>query len=146
MRAARRSVAASWEHFAHEADIGLRATGPDKATVFAMMARAMTAAITDPERIEARDAIAIECAAPSDEVLLVDWLNALVFEMATRKMLFGEFEVGIENGQLHGVARGENVDIERHAPAVEVKGATFTSLELKQNAQGAWSAQCVIDV
>ncbi len=139
-------MATSWEHFSHEADIGLRATGPDKATVFAMMAHAMTAAITDPDLIEAREAVAIECVAPSDDILLVDWLNALIFEMATRKMLFCEFEVGIETGRLHGVARGEAVDVERHAPAVEVKGATFTSLELKQNAEGGWSAQCVIDV
>ena len=30
-----------------------------------------------------------------DEVLLVDWLNALTYEMATRRMLFARFAVTI---------------------------------------------------
>ena len=34
----------------------------------------------------------------------------------------------------------------RHAPAVEVKGATFTELKVHRNEDGAWIAQCVVDV
>jgi len=38
------------------------------------------------------------------------------------------------------------VDIARHRPAVEVKGATYTALRVAQEADGAWVAQCVVDV
>jgi tRNA nucleotidyltransferase (CCA-adding enzyme) len=78
--------------------------------------------------------------------LLVDWLNALVFEMATRRMLFSRFEVEIGAGRLRALAWGEAVDVERHKPAVEVKGATYTSLRVAQEADGTWVAQCVVDV
>ena len=61
-------------------------------------------------------------------------------------MLFSRFEVGIDGQQLHGKAWGEKVDVARHQPAVEVKGATYTSLRVSQNASGLWMAQCVVDV
>jgi SHS2 domain-containing protein len=78
-------------------------------------------------------------------VLLLDWLNALVFEMATRRMLFSEFEVSIDNGRLSGRAAGEPVDRGRHLPAIEVKGATCTELHVSCE-DGLWCAQCVVDV
>jgi SHS2 domain-containing protein len=31
-------------------------------------------------------------------------------------------------------------------PAVEVKGATLTELKVSRNADGLWTAQCVVDV
>ena len=88
----------------------------------------MTAVITDPASIRLVDTVTIESDARSLDLLLYRWLNALVFEMATRGLLFGDFEVTIEGLRLTGIARGEKVDRARHAPAVEVKGATLTEL------------------
>lgn len=88
----------------------------------------------------------IECAAPDHELLLVDWLNALIYEMATRHLLFARFEVDIEGGRLTAFARGEPVDAARHQPAAEVKGATFCELAVRKLADGRWLAQCVVDV
>lgn len=136
-----------WEHFAHDADIGVRGVGPSKEAAFAEAARALTAATADPNAVERRESVTIACQAPDDEVLLVDWLNAVIYEMATRGMLFGAFDVEITGGTLRATARGEPVDVARHDPAVEVKGATFTELRVAQDAEsGAWTAQCVIDV
>jgi tRNA nucleotidyltransferase (CCA-adding enzyme) len=61
-------------------------------------------------------------------------------------MLFSRFVVEIDAGRLLGRAWGEIVDVERHRPAVEVKGATYTSLRVAQQADGTWIAQCVVDV
>ena len=80
------------------------------------------------------------------ELLFADWLNALVFEMATRQMLFGRFEVRIEGTRLQATAWGEPVDRDRHRPAVEVKGATYTALRVAREPDGAWVAQAVVDV
>jgi tRNA nucleotidyltransferase (CCA-adding enzyme) len=77
---------------------------------------------------------------------LVEWLNALIFEMATRKMLFARFEVAIENHTLAATAWGEAIDLDRHELGVEVKGATCTSLQVCREESGQWSAQCVVDV
>jgi len=134
------------ETFAHEADIGVRGRGPDLASAFAQAALALTAAITDPAAVAAAVAVDIDCCAPDPELLLVDWLNRLIYEMATRKLLFGRFEVAIAGDRLHGRAWGEPIDPPRHQPAIEAKGATFTELRVAREADGRWVAQCVVDV
>ena len=135
-----------WEHFAHEADIGVRGIGPSKEQAFEQAAMAMTAVIADLKNIKLEQRINITCEAPDDEMLLVNWLNALIYEMATRRMLFGRFEVFITKNKLSALAWGERIDITRHAPAVEVKGATVTNLSVRQDKHGRWIAQCVVDV
>ena len=141
-----RDDVAAWEHFEHGADIGVRGIGATLAEAFEQAALALTAVLTDPAGVIPRTSVGIRCAAPDDEVLLVDWLNALVYEMATRRMLFGRFGVTIEGRALAGEARGEPVDVARHRPAVEVKGATYTALSVARRADGNWVAQCVVDV
>jgi tRNA nucleotidyltransferase (CCA-adding enzyme) len=134
------------EHYPHGADIGVRGIGRTKPEAFEQAARALTAIVTDPDGVADREAIEIECAAPSDGLLLVDWLNRLIYEMAVRHMLFGRFAVTIDEGRLRGRAWGESLDRARHAPVVEPKGATFTALAVERRPDGAWIAQCVVDV
>ncbi len=135
-----------WEHFSHEADIGVRGFGGSRDEAFEQAALALTAVTTDPASVASKERVPIECEAPDPETLLVDWLNALVYEMAVRKMLFGRFEVRGDGTRLSAAAWGEPVDVARHQPAVEVKGATFTQLRVAQGSGGEWSAQCVVDV
>jgi len=135
-----------WEHFPHEADMGVRGFGSTLDEAFEQTALAMTAVITDPETINPTEEVVLQCEAPDHELLLVDWLNALVYEMATRNYLFGRFEVKINGDRLSASAWGEPVDVARHAPAVEVKGATYTALRVAQERSGEWVAACVVDV
>lgn len=134
-----------WEHFEHEADMGVRGYGDTPAEAFQQAALAMSAIITDLSLIEARVKITIECEEADLELLFADWLNALVYEMSTRKMLFSRFEVTIEGNHLTAAAWGEKIDVRRHQPAVEIKGATYTELAVNQR-QKQWLAQCVVDV
>jgi SHS2 domain-containing protein len=135
-----------WQHFPHDADVGIRGFGDTREQAFEQAALAMTAAITDLEKISSTEGVEIACAAPDDEFLLVDWLNAIVYEMAARKMLFGRFEVAIEDHRLTGTAWGEPIDAKKHEPSVEVKGATQTHLRVHQRPNTTWVAECVIDV
>ena len=134
-----------WEHFEHGADIGVRGIGATKADAFEQAALALTAVITDPQRVAAVEAVDIHCAAPDDELLLADWLNALVYEMAVRRMLFGRFHVELNGTHLDAQATGEPTSVQRHQPAVEVKGATYTALRVAP-VEGGWLAQTVVDV
>jgi SHS2 domain-containing protein len=136
---------AHWEHFAHDADIGVAGMGPTKAEAFRQAAMALTAVVTDLALVRAQTDVAIECYAPTDDLLLLDWLNAVIYEMATRAMVFADFTVSIDGTRLQATARGERVDVERHEPAVEIKGATMTALAVTP-AAGGWRAQCVVDV
>jgi SHS2 domain-containing protein len=140
-----------WEHFEHQADIGVRGYGASATAAFEQAALALTAVIADLVRVRDAERVAVQCSAPDLELLFTDWLNALVYEMATRRMLFARFRVAIEPGpgsgfRLRGEAWGEPLDPPRHEPAVEVKGATLTALEVAQAPDGVWHAQCVVDV
>jgi SHS2 domain-containing protein len=135
-----------WEHFAHDADIGVRGIGATREAAFEGGALALMYAIGEVEAVEPRELVEIACEAPDDALLFVDWLNALIFEVATRGMLFGRFEVRIDGPRLRGKAWGEAIDPARHELAVEVKGATYTGLRVVERATGDWLAQCVVDV
>lgn len=135
-----------WEHFRHEADIGVRGWGETREAAFEQAALALTAVIADPASVEASQPLSIACNAPDAALLFCDWLNALVFEMATRHMLFSRFEVRIAGDTLEATAWGEPVDPEKHRPAVEIKGATYAELDVSRQADGSWRAQCVVDV
>lgn len=134
-----------WENFAHGADVGVRGSGRTRAEAFGNAALALTAVLVDPGAVEARDCVPIRCSAPDDEMLLVDWLNAVVYAMATRHMLFGRFDVRLDDHTLAASAWGEAIDRARHRPAVEVKGATYTGLSVRERDDG-WVAECVVDV
>ncbi len=135
-----------WEHFSHDADMGVRGLGHTREEAFEQAARALTAVIANVDRVEPRIPVSITCEAPNDDFLLTEWLNALVYEMATRRMLFSRFAVCVDGLRLSAEAWGEAVDIGRHQPAVEVKGATLTGLRVARQADGTWVAECVVDV
>ncbi len=143
-------VAPAWSHFAHGADIGVRGIGASVAAAFEQAALALTAIAIEPETIIPRRSVIIDCRAPDLEILLVDWLNALIAKTATERLLFTTFKVRIDAAtggwRLSARASGEPIDMSRHDLAVEAKGATMTSLKVCQRADGCWLAQCVVDV
>ncbi|WP_392537794.1 archease [Legionella sp. 227] len=134
-----------WEHFSHESDIGVRGYGSTVSEAFAMGALALTNVITRSQLVHPHKKIHITCEAPNQEILFVDWLNAIIYNMAIHNMLFREFDVAIKGLKLNAIIAGEHVDISRHQPAVEVKGATFTELKVYPS-NNNWVAQCVVDV
>ncbi|HSV27737.1 MAG TPA: archease [Sedimentisphaerales bacterium] len=135
-----------WELFSHQADIGIRGVGESAARAFEQAGIALTAVIADPSVVAPSRVVPVSCANKEYELLFVDWLNALIYEMSTRQMLFSRFEVEIEDGILRANVWGERVDVEKHHPAVEVKAATYLDLAVKEDPRHWWVAQCVVDV
>jgi tRNA nucleotidyltransferase (CCA-adding enzyme) len=139
------AAAGSFRHFAHGADLGVTGEGQTVEEAFAQAALALTRAVTDAE-VAPATRVTVACEAPDVELLFVEWLNAVIYEMAVRQMLFGRFAVAIEGTRLKGDLWGEAVDPARHAPACEPKGATYTALRVAQESDGLWRASCVVDV
>ena len=135
-----------WEHFHHEADIGVRGLGSSREAAFEEAAVALTAVITDPATVICRQSVQIDCEAPALDLLFVDWLNAIVYEIATHHMLFCRYRVALDGTRLRASACGETIDVARHQPAAEIKGATYTELAVCEDRPGEWRAQCVVDV
>lgn len=135
----------SWEHFPHDADVGVRGWGATPERAFEAAATALMHIVTNAE-VRPTMRIEVSCQAADLELLLVEWLNALIYEMAVRGVIFGRFAVAISGTALEGEAWGEAVDRDRHQPACEPKGATYTALRVAREADGRWSAACVVDV
>ena len=91
----------AWTHFPHEGGVGICGFGGGAAEAFENAARAMTAVVVPLEALESRESVAVAVEAPDLEVLLVDWLNAVIYEMATRRMLFRDFRVEHGGRRLH---------------------------------------------
>jgi tRNA nucleotidyltransferase (CCA-adding enzyme) len=134
-----------WENFPHDADIGVRGWGVTAAEAFEQAACALMAVITDAD-VKLQTSVEVKCEAPDLELLFVEWLNAIIYEMAVRNMLFGRFAVQLDGNCLTGTLWGEPVDVARHAPACEPKGATYTALKVFRNLDDRWSAECIVDV
>jgi len=136
---------ARWEHYPHDADVGVHGFGTTATEAFEQAALALTAVVTHAE-VKPDELVEVSCQAPDLELLFVEWLNAIIYEMAVRHMLFGRFSATIQGDKLQGKLWGEPVDVERHAPACEPKGATYTTLKVAQGTNGIWSAACIVDV
>ena len=111
-------------------------------------ALALTGVITDPTKIRSTTKFLITDHLSSDDkdLLLYDWLNAIVFRMATEKIVFGKYQIEEQDGALRGWGWGEPIDEVLHDPAVEVKGATMTGLSFTKRERELWVAECVVDV
>jgi SHS2 domain-containing protein len=120
--------------------------GNSMADAFEQAALGLMAVICDPGDVRPLQRVEVECRNPDRELLFVDWLDAVIYQIATRHMLFSRFEVSVADSRLKGDLFGEPIDRQRHHPAVEVKGATLTELSVRRDSDGWWLAQCVVDV
>ena len=134
-----------YETFEHEADIGIRGFGTTSEEAFANAAAALYSVMVDIGQVEQKEFRGVNVTAGDQEQLLVEWLNALLAVSDIERMVFSKFEVRIEENRLAGTAWGEHLDRTKHHAHVEVKGATYHMLSVKQE-QGRFVAQCVVDV
>ena len=126
--------------------MGVRGFGRTCEEAFEQAAMALTAVVVPLESVEAKQSQTVHCAAPDVELLLLDWLNVIVYQMSASRMIFRRFKVHLLSGQLEGELFGEALDVERHQPGVEVKAATATALRVAQLPDGTWLAQLIVDV
>ncbi len=135
----------NYETFEHEADIGIRGFGGTIAEAFENAALALYSVMVNVQAIEPKEKRSVTVSAPDRELLLIEWLNALLSLSDIERMVFSKFEVKIDGTALIGMAWGEGLDRERHQPHVEIKGATYYMLKVIEE-DGRFVAQCVVDV
>lgn len=134
-----------YETFEHGADIGIRGFGRTMAEAFENTAIALYSVMVNIPAVEASEKRSVTVSAPDNELLLIEWLNALLSLSDIEHMVFSKFKVTMEGTSLAGTAWGEKLDQERHEPNVEIKGATYYMLKVTE-ADGRFVAQCVVDV
>jgi SHS2 domain-containing protein len=140
------ALVGQWEHFPHRADMGVRGHGTTLDEAFASAAEGLTAVVVEPSDVEPIEKVDFTCSASDPELLFYDFMNTIVYEMAVGVRLFSRFRVRVDGNHLQAEAWGEKVDVKRHQPAVEIKGATFTQLAVGRSDDGRWLAQCILDI
>ena len=133
----------------HTADIAVRAWGGTVGEAFAEAARALIGAMVSLEWVRPMTSRAFALRGSSLELLLVDWLAALVAEKDVSGLVFARFDVDIvEDGpevELRASAWGEPLDPARHEPRLEVKGISLLGLRVRVDGE-TWFAEYVADV
>jgi SHS2 domain-containing protein len=133
-----------YEYFDHGADIGIIGKGPNVETAFESAALAMFG-LTLPGRAPVpTDSVEIEFDEPDPEFALLCCLNGLLAESRVRELALSEFQVTRKGDHWVCRAKGSRWTHEME-PGVEVKGATFTMLKVRQ-IDDQWEARCVVDV
>lgn len=135
-----------FETFDHTADIGLRINAATLEELFVDAARGlMSLLVENIDDVQPTLTETIQLAGTEVDYLLFDWLNELLFRFETRGMLFREFNVKLEAGNLEATIRGESFDRSRHHLAHEVKAITYHGLLVEQTESG-WRVELVLDI
>ena len=137
------------EFFDHTGDIGVRLRAPSLEQLFAAAAEALVHSMCDPTGIAAHRQQSIALVAPAVDMLLVDWLNELLYRFETERLLARSAEVTLarQSGQHQMTATvvGESYDPARHHLKTLIKAVTYHQLAVTQTAS-EWQATVVFDV
>ena len=139
----------AFEFFDHTGDVGVKVTAATLDELFADAAAALTATLVDPGAIVGRTREWVSLEAPSLELLLVDWLNDLVFRFDVDEFMVARAAPRItreaEAWKLEATLEGEGLDPARHRVRILVKGATYHQLAVTETTQG-YETSVVFDI
>ncbi|UCD14224.1 MAG: archease [Thermoplasmatales archaeon] len=119
-----------YELIEHTADVAIKAYGKTVSEAFKNAAIGMFDIITDNSSIDDVGQYNIQLKAPDLEQLLVDWLSELLFLNSAKNLVFGTFDVTVDNNHLSAHVRGEEFDSSKHKKGAEIKAVTYHMLEV----------------
>jgi SHS2 domain-containing protein len=130
-------------------DLAFVARGPTLAVAFASAAQALLAAtVEDPGSVERRERRSVTLEEPDLELLLLRFLNELVYLRDAEDLLLHADRVSVTqnaSARLESELVGERMDPRRHALATDVKAATAHGLRVASTPEG-WTAAATLDV
>lgn len=130
-----------WQEIDHTADLALHLWAEDLPDLFRTAARGMAALVADLDTVKPEHALPLTLDALDVEMLLVDWLNELLYLDEMQGLVFTEFDfASLTPTHLQATLYG--------GPAAQrrgyVKAATFHNLVVRQTAQG-YETEIVLD-
>ena len=133
-------------------DVTFRATGPDLGALFTAAAEATTAAMIADAATTVRPLVAIPLVvtAPAPDLLLLRFLDELIFHKDARGLVLRATDVTVAGDDAAGwtaraTLRGEAIDPARHTLAADVKAVTLYGLRVEPTPAG-WRAEATLDV
>jgi SHS2 domain-containing protein len=133
----------------HTADVGLEVEAPTLDELFADAAAGLCDTVTERSRVEPRQRRETRLAAAALDLLLVEWLEELLFRLDAHRELYAEHHLTVSRAEggwsLAAVSRGEAFDPSRHPLKVQVKAVTYHELEVVRAGSG-WRARVLFDI
>jgi SHS2 domain-containing protein len=134
----------------HTADLGIEVRASDLGALFVDAAAGLCDAITVVAQIELRRERSFELRAEALDLLLVSWLEELLFHFDTGGELYPRGEATVAASGTHGWSlqacmQGETFEGGRHPLKVQVKAITYHGLEV-QRVDGEWQARVLFDI
>ena len=131
------------------ADVAIEATGKTLEEAFAEAALAMFEVQTNTRKVKPLISKKVEIQSEDKKSLLFDWLSKLIYLRDIEKMFFSKFKVKIKqvgnNFRLDADIYGERIDAKEHELKVEVKGVSYTQMEVQEK-PGKAKIKVILDV
>jgi len=135
----------SYELLDHTADVGIRIVAESPEALFETAAVALTELMTDTATVEPKLESTVALKEESLDLLLVSWLQEILYLMDAEGLVFSVFEVRIEGTKLQATLGGEPFNPEVHPRRSDVKAVTYYHLEVTTHDDG-WQAQVILDI
>jgi SHS2 domain-containing protein len=130
----------------HTADIGIRARGKNLEEVFASAADGMVSLIIDRRRIRCLKTLTVEAEAEDQAMLLVEWLNQLLYLFDSQYFLCRRYRfIELNEKHLKVECLGEAVDRQRHKLKRGIKAATYHTVKVERMKDG-YVAEVILDI
>lgn len=127
------------------ADVAFEADGNTLEELFSECAKALTnSMIENMESIENKKTYEIKITADNKEKLLHDFLDELVYYKDAELLIFGSYEIKIDEDTLYAKIAGEEINTKKHRMIVDVKAVSWHMFSLKN--VGIWKAFVILDV
>jgi SHS2 domain-containing protein len=125
----------SFEEISHTADIKIRVRAPTLEALFSETLNAMMQIIYGTHRGGyIHKNIGIESS--GNESLLADFLSEVLFISEVENLVFSDADIKINGLHLSAELIGEQFDPARHSGGSEVKGISYSGLEITSDANG----------
>ena len=134
------------EFLEHTGDTGLRVQANSLEDLFSLSAQGLFYLICPKCAIDSRQQKEIIINGNDLEELYVNWLSELNYFFSTKEMLFSRFSINhISSTELHAVASGEVLNVQKHLLHTEIKAVTFHKLYVRETENG-WESQVIFDI
>jgi len=141
-----RRVEKPFEIIDHTADIGIIAYGTDIKQIFANAALglfSLMAKLDDIKEDAQRDLV---LSAEDEEVLLVEWLNELIYIFDVEHIVFKRFEIDkLSGNQIKARCFGQKIKPGQHKLKREIKAATYHMLRISKS-NSNYEVQVIFDI
>ena len=141
-----RTVKKPFEVIDHTADIGIVAYGTDIKQVFANAALGLFNLMADLDDFKEDVRREVELSAEDVEILLVEWLNELIYIFDVEHIIFKRFEIEeLTSTQIKARCFGEKIKPGKHKLKREIKAATYHMLQISKE-DGSYKVQVIFDI